>query len=53
MTEKVRNAVREQCDGCGREVVYEKDEDSGLDSIETSPGVWEQLCEKCARQYKS
>jgi len=52
MIEGVRNAIREQCDDCGKEVVYEKDEDSGLDCIETSPGVWENLCDKCAKRYR-
>lgn len=44
----IRNAVKDVCDECGKEVIYEKDDDSGLDSIEVEPMVWKQLCEECA-----
>jgi hypothetical protein len=48
----IRNAISETCDGCGKKVLYEKDEDSGLASIEVEPMVWEQLCEECAAPYE-
>jgi len=47
----VRNAVKDSCDECGKEVIYEKDEDSGLDSVQVEPMVWKQLCEDCATVY--
>jgi hypothetical protein len=51
MTEGIRNALRASCEACDKEVVYEKDEDNGLDSIEVEPFVWKQLCEDCAEEY--
>lgn len=51
MTEGIRNAIRASCDECDKEVVYEKDADSGLDFIEVEPMVWKQLCEDCAEEY--
>ncbi len=51
MAVAIRNAISDTCDKCGKRVVYEKDEDSGLASIETKPMVWEQLCEECAEEH--
>ncbi len=50
MAVKIRNAVSETCEGCFKRIVYEKDEDSGLDSLQIE-GVWMQLCEECAEPY--
>jgi hypothetical protein len=52
MVEGVRNALRDSCDECGKEVIYEKDDDSELDSIEVEPRVWKQLCEDCAETHR-
>jgi hypothetical protein len=51
MSEGIRNAVKDSCDECGKEVVYEKDDDSGLASVEVEPFVWKQLCNDCYEVY--
>jgi len=51
MSERIRNAVKDSCDECGREVVYEKDEDSGLASVEVEPFIWKELCDDCYEEY--
>ena len=48
----IRNAMKGSCDECGKEVIYEKDDDSGLASIEVEPTVWKELCEECATAHR-
>ncbi|MDX6498414.1 MAG: hypothetical protein QOG23_1674 [Blastocatellia bacterium] len=43
----IRNSVSVTCEGCFKKIIYEKDEDSGVDCIQVD-GVWMQLCEECA-----
>jgi len=40
-----------QCEECGKVVVHEKDEE-GTMSVETSPGVYENLCADCAEAHR-
>jgi hypothetical protein len=48
----IRNAMKSSCDECGKEVIYEKDDDSGLASIEVEPTVRKELCEECVSEYR-
>ena len=51
----IRNAISETCEECFKEIIYEKDEDSGLDCLEVEGvwgKVWMQLCEDCAETYR-
>lgn len=51
----IRNAISETCEECFREIIYEKDEDSGLDCVQVEGfwgTVWMQLCGACAKRHR-
>jgi hypothetical protein len=46
--ESIRNPISGTCEECMRKVIWAKDDDPGIQSVEYGPGDLRNVCEKCA-----